>query len=196
MTNRAFNTSTLILYASTHGQTERIAREIASRFPASCLTKVVSVDKADGLDLSGFNAVVIAASIHAGHHQRPMVDWVKEHRDWIDDRSNAFISVSLTAADETDEAKETTARMISDFKSETNWWPDQSNAVAGALQYQEYDRFTRVFMRLLMKHQDHPTDSSRDFDYTDWDSVRLLGDDLVDRFIAEALDRSPSPQPM
>ena len=30
-------------------------------------------------------------------------------------------------------------------------------------------------MRLLMKRDGHPTDTSRDYDYTDWDAVERLG---------------------
>jgi menaquinone-dependent protoporphyrinogen IX oxidase len=47
--------------------------------------------------------------------------------------------------------------------------------VAGALRYREYDVFTRTLMRLLMKRGGHPTDTSQDYDYTDWDAVERLG---------------------
>jgi menaquinone-dependent protoporphyrinogen oxidase len=43
--------------------------------------------------------------------------------------------------------------------------------VAGALQYREYDVFTRVLMRLMMRRGGHTTDVSQDHEYTDWDSV-------------------------
>ena len=43
--------------------------------------------------------------------------------------------------------------------------------MAGALQYREYDFVTRLVMRVLMRHGDHPTDITRDYDYTDWDAV-------------------------
>jgi len=191
MASQASITNTLILFASTHGQTEKIASEIATRFPGSCPTQVVNINDSEKLDLSGFDAVVIAASIHAGHHQRSVIDWVKENRELVDDRSNAFISVSLTAAEDTDEARQTTSTMIEDFKSETGWLPDETHAIAGALQYREYDMFTRLFMRLLMSRENHPTDTSHNFDYTDWDAVRLLGDKLFNRFVAEAAGRVP-----
>ena len=30
---------------------------------------------------------------------------------------------------------------------------------------------TRLAVRLMMHHGGHPTDTSRDYDYTDWDAV-------------------------
>ena len=46
---------------------------------------------------------------------------------------------------------------------------------AGALQYLEYDFFTR----LMMHRGGHPTDTARDHDYTDWDAVWRLGEQVV-----------------
>ena len=59
--------------------------------------------------------------------------------------------------------------------------PPGAVSVAGALQYREYDFFTRTLMRLLMRHEGHPTDTSQDYDYTDWDAVEKLGDDFARR---------------
>jgi menaquinone-dependent protoporphyrinogen oxidase len=39
----------------------------------------------------------------------------------------------------------------------------------------EYDFATRLLMRLLMKRGHHPTDASRDYDYTDWAAVEAFG---------------------
>ena len=47
--------------------------------------------------------------------------------------------------------------------------------LAGALQYREYDFFTRTLIRLMMKRGGHPTDTSRDYDYTDWEAVARFG---------------------
>ena len=54
-------------------------------------------------------------------------------------------------------------------------FPARTARIAGALQYREYDAFTRQLMRLLMKRMGHPTDTSQDYDYTDWEAVDRLG---------------------
>ena len=89
----------------------------------------------------------------------------------------AFASVCLAAADDTDEARAATREYIDDMQDDTGWTPTRSITVAGALQYREYDFVTRLVMRVLMRLGDHPTDISRDYEYTDWDAVeRFAGD--------------------
>jgi menaquinone-dependent protoporphyrinogen oxidase len=115
--------------------------------------------------------VLAGASIHAGHHQRELLDWAERHRTGLAQLPAAFFSVCLTAADDTDESREATRGYLDNFVERTGWTPSRSTTFAGALQYREYDFVTRLMMRLLMRHMQHRTDASRDYDYTDWDAV-------------------------
>jgi len=173
----------LILFASNHGQTEKIVHRIVDCFPEDT---VALVNAKDGHSVAAgdFDAVIVAASVHAGHHQRKIVDWVKHNRDELSARPNAFLSVSLSAADEDEEGRESEAKMIRDFTEETGWTPARSEPIAGALKYREYDAFTRLFMKLLMKHSDKPFDTSKDYDYTDWEALDRLGAELAGTFLA------------
>jgi menaquinone-dependent protoporphyrinogen oxidase len=92
---------------------------------------------------------------------------------------SAFFSVSLTAAEGTDEARATTARLIDEFADATGWQPRLARSFAGALQYREYRLFTRFTMKLMMGRGGHPTDTSRDYDYTDWDAVAAFGAEVA-----------------
>jgi menaquinone-dependent protoporphyrinogen oxidase len=67
------------------------------------------------------------------------------------------------------------SRCIDDFLAETEWRPERSVAIAGALQYREYNVFTRTLMRLMMRRGCHPTDTSQDYVYTDWEAVEHFG---------------------
>jgi menaquinone-dependent protoporphyrinogen oxidase len=169
--------SVLLLYASTHGHTAKIAARIAGVLRAEGMEVDLRDVKDPGdLEQAHYDGVIVGASLRANHHQREMVDWVKEHRAWLEDRASAFFSVSLTAAEDTEEARAATRKCIDDFLDETGWRPGQSVAMAGALQYREYDVFTRVLMRLMMRHVGHPApDTSHDYDYTDWDAVERFG---------------------
>jgi menaquinone-dependent protoporphyrinogen oxidase len=171
----------LLLYASTHGHTEKIAARIAEVLRA----QGVDVELCDGkeradADPARTDGVIVAGSLHSGHHQREIVDWVKHHRSALEDRPSAFLSVSLTAAEDTDEAHEATQKCIDDFVKDTGWTPSRAVAVAGALQYREYDVFTRVLIRLMMRRGGHPTDPSHDYDYTDWEAVERFGREFAE----------------
>jgi menaquinone-dependent protoporphyrinogen oxidase len=162
----------LVLYASTHGHTAKIASRIVETLTkAGGKVHLSSATSAGELAPADFDAVVVGASVHAGHFQREVVEWVTRHATALNAMPSAFFSVSLIAAEDTDEAHATTLAYLDGLLEETGWEPALARSFAGALQYLEYDFATRLVMRLLMKHRNHPTDVTRDFDYTDWDDV-------------------------
>jgi menaquinone-dependent protoporphyrinogen oxidase len=163
----------LILYASTHGHTAKIAVRIAARLEDDGATVDLHRLHANGSQpaLPDYDAVIVGASIHAGHHQRALVKWAERHHTALGLTPSAFFSVSLTAADDTEESRAATRGYVHDFVEHTGWTPSESTTFAGALQYREYDVATRVLIRLLMRRMHHPTDASQDYDYTDWDAV-------------------------
>src|SRR3954469_8279076 len=170
----------LILYASKHGHTAKIARRVADAMRADGVTPhVQDAGSAGELSPADYDLVVVGASIHAGHHQREIVDWAKKHQAELGDKPTAFFSVCLAIADDTDEARASARKYIDDFEDETGSNPDTTTSFAGALQYLEYDFMTRTLIRLMMRHQGHPTDTSRDFDYTDWDAVERFAADCA-----------------
>jgi menaquinone-dependent protoporphyrinogen oxidase len=177
----------LVVYGSTHGHTGKIADEIGRVIRETGLHAEVSdVGNLAEDDLERFDAVVIGGSIHAGQHQRELIDWTRLHAGWLEDRPSVFFSVCLTAAEEDAEARETSQQYISNFADATGWQPDRATSFAGALQYREYDFFTRHLMRLMMKRGGHPTDVDQDYDYTDWEAV-----DGFAREFAEWLTATP-----
>jgi menaquinone-dependent protoporphyrinogen oxidase len=171
----------LLLYASTHGHTAKIAARIAAALEDDGAT--VDLRQLHGNKPQpapqDYDAVILGASIHAGHHQRALVKWAERHHTALDLNPSAFFSVSLTAADDTEEARTATREYVEDFVAKTGWTPSQIATFAGAVQYREYDVATRVLMRLLMRHMHHPTDASQDYDYTDWDAVERWARELA-----------------
>ena len=166
----------LIAYATTHGHTAKIAGRMAEAIRGEGREVALSeLTAGENPDPSAYDGAIAGASLHRSHHQREMVDWAKAHRDALGELPTLFFSVSLSAAEDTEEAREATQRCIDDFTDETGWTPARTVTVAGALQYLEYDAFTRTLVRLMMKSGGHPTDTSRDYDYTDWDAVERLG---------------------
>jgi len=166
----------LLVYASTHGHTAKIAARLGDAMRAEGLeVDLRAVGDAGDANPADYDGAIVGASLHAGHHQRQIVDWVTHHHVALEGGPSVFFSVSLTAADDTDEARRATQDCIDEFLEDTGWTPTRSVPIAGALQYREYDVFTRTLMRLKMRHGGHPTDVSHDYEYTDWDAVERLG---------------------
>lgn len=171
----------LIVYASTHGQTAKIAARLGEALRAQGVdARVAEVGEAAALDPAGYDLAIAGGSVHGGHHQRAIASWAKRHHAALAAMPSAFFSVCLTAAEDTEESRAATAGYLEDFARETGWTPTHATTFAGALLYREYDFVTRLVMRLLMAHGHHPTDTSRDYEYTDWDAV--------DRFAARCAE--------
>lgn len=177
----------LLVYSTTHGHTEKIAARIAGVMrDYGVRVTVLEPPDVPELDAGRFAGVVVGASVHAGHHQREVVDWVRANRARLERVPTAFFSVSLMAADESDEAREGTRALIEAFSEETGWRPGRALPIAGALQYREYDPFTRSLMRVMMKLADRPADTSRDHELTDWDEVESFAREFAATVTAES----------
>jgi menaquinone-dependent protoporphyrinogen oxidase len=178
----------LVLYASTHGHTAKIAARIAAALEADGATVDLQELNANTSQpaLPDYDAIILGGSVHAGHHQRGLIKWAERHHTALALKPSAFFSVCLTAADDTEESRAATRGYLDDFVERTGWTPERSTTFAGALQYREYDVATRALMRLLMRRMHHPTDASQDYDYTDWDAVERWAHEL-------AATRTPAP---
>ncbi|MGI9493166.1 MAG: flavodoxin domain-containing protein [Geminicoccaceae bacterium] len=171
----------LIAYGSTEGQTRKIALRAGEHLRARHhdVEVIDFADLPEEFDILAFDAAIIAASVHQWQHQTEMVDFVIEHKDWLDQRLTAFISVSLSAAFEEDKAE--AELYIDQFIDETGWRPQHALSLAGALRYKEYDFMRRWVMRFMASAKGASTDTTKDHEYTDWE--KLNG--FLDQFAAD-----------
>ncbi len=171
-------TEALVLYASKHGHTAKVAAKIAEAMQSAGAAAEVhdlAAEEAATLTPAGHDLVVLGASIHAGHYQGEAVEWARRHADALNSMPSAFFTVCLTAADDTEEARKATQGYIESFERDSGWRAQRTAVFAGALQYREYDFATRLAMRLMARIGHHPTDASRDYDFTDRDAVERFG---------------------
>jgi len=180
----------LVLYATREGQTRRIAEHIAStaRTGGRPVEVIDAANIPEGFSLDVYSAAFLAASVHRQRHEKEMVEFVKRHIDELDRIPTAFLSVSLSEAG----AEDTTAprkcraqavldvrKMVQRFLVETGWRPTRVLAVAGALPYSKYNFLMRFIMRRIARHAGGDTDTSRDYEYTDWAAVDALVERLA-----------------
>jgi len=191
-----------ILYATREGQTKRIAEYIAAGLVARGFKTEVR-NLADGLDidLQRYMAVVLAASIHAGRHEAEMVKFVKNHVGELGSLPTAFVSVMLSQAGverpkatDTDRARFTAdvQGVLDAFFKKTGWRPNRVMPVAGALLYTKYNFFVRFVMKQIARKAGAETDTSRDYEYTDWTALDRFVDVLCKEY-SEKIIRSEGP---
>lgn len=171
----------LIIYASTHGHTGRIAERLASMLDDRGLTSQVhEVKKNDTLDPSPFGSVIVMASIHAEKHQAKMARWVKSNAEVLNARKSAFISVSLSTASGAEEVLNMNRATAQQFADDCDWKPAQIELVAGCLQYPAYSILTKFLMKRLAKRRGMPLDTSREHEYTDWTALQAFSVSFAD----------------
>lgn len=171
----------LILYGTTEGQTAKIANHIAEG--AKAKGHVVETRLGKNLpgqfSLEDFDAVIIGASVHYTRHQRYIRDLVKSNLEILQRKPSTFFSVSGAASGPREQDRLAAEKMASQFLQETGWQPNKTAIFAGAIVYTQYGFFKRLIMKRIMKSSGGPTDTSRDYEFTDWKAVTQFAEDFL-----------------
>ena len=175
----------LVIFATTDGHTAKVSQAIGLRLRAQG-------HDADVLDCDDqrpspddYDAVIVAASLHARGYQRSAARWVTRHADALNHRPTAFISVCLGVLQHDPAVDRELQSIIDRFLNTTAWRPLETKLVAGALKYTHYNFLKRWAMKRIARKAGGDTDTGRDHEYTDWRDLERF----VDRF-AERVDVS------
>ncbi len=173
----------LVFYGTTDGHTAKIAQVLGSDLRDAGAT-VHIVDAGTGHSdprPQDYDAVIVAASVHLGNFQRVVAHWVQAHHRQLTGMPSAFLSVSLTAIQADPEAERELVAILEKFFATTGWRPATSRSFAGALLYSHYGWFKRWLMRRMAKKAGVETEVSKDYEYTDWDELRVFAQSFVQR---------------
>jgi menaquinone-dependent protoporphyrinogen oxidase len=165
----------LIVYATTEGQTRKIARACADTLVgAGHSVELVEAPGDAGLDVARHDAAILAASVHMGRYQEEMARFAAAHAEDLAARPTLFLAVSLAAAgtDATEHAD--LDRIAQDFFAKAGWQPTRIAQVAGAFRFTQYDFFKSWAMRWIAAQKGESVDPHADREYTDWTALRAL----------------------
>jgi menaquinone-dependent protoporphyrinogen oxidase len=160
----------LVVYGTTEGHTRKVAERAAEVLQRLGHQTVVqdSTKRVRPLRPDEADAVILAASVHAGRYQAALVHFVRASLPVLDTVPNAFLSVSLAAAGLDPVITAETGSYVEHLVESTGWRPQRVLHVAGALRFTRYDFLKRLVMRLVSGSHHGPTDTSRDHEFTDW----------------------------
>ncbi|QLB17993.1 menaquinone-dependent protoporphyrinogen IX dehydrogenase [Mannheimia granulomatis] len=166
---------TLILYFTTDGQTLKIAERLASVITHEVeliSLKDQAVDFAE--KIANADQIVIGASIRYGHFNPLVYQFVEQYYDIFNRKKTAFYGVNLTARKANRNTPQTNT-YIRKFLAKIQWQPTYVEVFAGALFYPRYTTFDRIMIRFIMKITKGDTDTSKEYEYTDWQQVENFG---------------------
>lgn len=181
----------LIVYGTTEGQTAKVAQAMAEALRQR--QHSVRLLKGDELPADfipdDFDAAIVGGSVHYGQFQRYIKDFAKNHLAALNDMPSAFFAVSGAAIGQTAEERAQAAQQAAHFLDQTGWRPRQIGAFAGAVLYTRYGFLKRAMMRMISRYAGRDTDTSRDFEYTDWEAVKRFAGEF-----ARSLETTPQRQ--
>ena len=183
-------TRMLIVFGTTHGQTAKVADALAHTLRGRAAT--VDVFEASRMTClpDEYDGFIVAASVHAGHYQKCVRSWVRSHAAILNGKPTAFVSVSLSALQEDPETRRKLQAIVNRFTGEAGWKPAVVKQVAGALLYTRYNWFVRWAMKRIVRKAGGDTDTTRDYEYTDWADLRSFAERFADRVGAAAETRT------
>lgn len=160
----------LIAYGTTEGQTRKVAEYIKTEAIKAGVVVAMFDTTAKPISPSGFDAIIICASMHMHRYQTGVADYISSNFDALYGKPTAFVSVSLSAVNPTDddesyrEMKDATEK----FLHFTRWNPTFTEYVAGALRFTKYDFFKKYIMRQIAQKTHKQVSGDEDVEYTNW----------------------------
>lgn len=174
---------TLLIYASVEGQTQSIAQRIAQRMqsqhsPVDCYA--LGTEPGINVALDPYDAVIAGSSVHYGHLDAHLAEYLGDYRQLINEIPSAFFSVSLAVASDDLSEQSQIQHIVDRYVAEIRWTPLLSANFAGALKYSRYSWWKRWMMKSIARKEGGPTDDHHDYEFTRWEDV----DQFADRFIS------------
>jgi menaquinone-dependent protoporphyrinogen oxidase len=163
----------MVAFGTTHGHTAKVAAAIGKAIDGAGAQALVAdvAGEAATVDVDGFDGVIVAASVHAGGYQNAVLDWVLRRARSLNAMPTAFVSVCLGVLQDDAKVQTELAQLRDRFLDKTGWTPQIVLPVAGALAYSRYNFVKRALMRRIAAQAGGDTDTSRDYEYTDWPAL-------------------------
>jgi menaquinone-dependent protoporphyrinogen oxidase len=170
-----------VFFATTEGQTRRIAERLAGvlrEHGLSSRTIDLGSREADRVDWSRVRGAIVGASLHAGKHQSVARTFARSHAAALTRVPSAFFSVSLSANSSNPDEREAARRLADEFPAGCGWQPAIVQPLAGRLAYTQYGFLKRQILKRIARKEGAPTDTSRDYEFTNWEKVDRLAQAL------------------
>jgi len=174
-------THILIVYGTTDGHTAKVTQVLAEDLRAlRCSVDIVdAAGMIHRLSPEGYDGVIVAASVHIGDYQRAVARWVRTHAAMLNDMPTAFLSVCLAVLEQNAKTRREVANILERFFARTGWRPPIAKPIAGAVRYTRYGWLKRLMMKRIVGKAGGGTDTTRDYEYTDWNDLRAFAGEFA-----------------
>ncbi len=171
----------LVAYASTEGQTRKIAEFLADTLrtrghAVDCLDCAAPAAARFEPAAGAHAGAILAGSLHQSKYQAALLHFAGSRREWLAGMPCAFVSVSLSALLDDAGTQAELERLAHEFCAQTGLAPLLTLQAKGALRYTQYDWFKRMLMKLIADKIGGSSDATRDHEFTDWNELQRFAD--------------------
>ena len=165
---------TLITYSTVDGQTKRISERLAKLATQS---RVDVLPISNQINLDSYKTIIIGASIRYGKYRNEVFNFIENNIHTLNVKKNAFFSVNVVARKPEKSAPETNPYLIK-FLDKIKWKPKNLGVFAGKIEYPKYKFIDKYAIKFIMWLTKGPTDTSKTYEFTDWNKVEDFARDL------------------
>ena len=164
----------LLTYSTVDGHTKTICEKILS-YSESSQVDILPIDSS--INIKDYDTVVIGASIRYGKYREEIFEFIKENEELLNSKDNAFFSVNVVARKENKNKPETNPYLIK-FLNTISWQPKILDVFAGKIDYPKYKFLDKYAIKFIMWITKGPTDTSKVYEFTDWNRVKSFAEKL------------------
>jgi len=163
----------IFIYSTSNGQSLKICNAINKNKESL----IIDIDKIKTVKLDEFDQIIIGASVKYGDHNKKIYDFIKNNKILLETKKTGFFSVNATARKSEKNKPETNPYVIK-FLKKTNWTPDNIGVFAGKIDFPNYNFLEKYIIKVIMWITNGPTDTSKTFEFTDWEDVKKFSDKI------------------
>ena len=171
----------VIIYSSTDGQTKKICEVIRKNLLNKDEHRLISIDNVSDINLESYDSIIIGASIRYGKHNTKIINFVKKNLNLLQNKKNAFFSVNVVARKKGKDTPETNP-YVQKFLNKTKWKPSNISVFAGKVDYPKYNILNKYVIRFIMLITRGPTDTTKTYEFTNWDNVKNFAKEINENF--------------
>ena len=163
----------IFIYSSSNGQSLKICKALNKNKESL----IIDMDMLKTTKLDNFDQIVIGASVKYGDHNKEVYEFVKKNRVLLEKKKTVFFSVNATARKSEKNTPKTNPYIIK-FLKKTNWTPDHIGVFAGMIDFPNYNFIEKYIIKLIMWITNGPTDTSKTFEFTNWEDVKKFSEEI------------------
>ena len=164
----------LLTYSTVDGHTKTICEKILS-YSKTSQVDILPIDSS--INIKDYDTVVIGASIRYGKYREEIFEFIKENEKLLNSKDNAFFSVNVVARKENKNKPETNP-YLTKFLNKISWQPKVLDVFAGKIDYPKYKFLDKYAIKFIMWITKGPTDTSKVYEFTDWNRVKSFAEKL------------------